>query len=66
METLLHLKQKLQSPTYRSGSLVESIKTLWSEFQQLKKVEINKSEKCSWVKEIGYKDRTVNIIETSI
>ncbi len=41
------------------------IKTLWAEFQQLKKVEINKSENSSWIKEIGYGDRTVNIIETT-
>jgi len=40
------------------------IKTLWSEFEQLKKIEPNKAEQCLWVNEISYNKRVLNILET--
>ena len=42
------------------------IKTLWSEFEQLKKIEANKSEQYLWVNEISYNERFLNILETTV
>lgn len=42
------------------------IKNLWADYQELKKIEVNEFKEHLWINEIPYKERTVNVIETSI
>lgn len=42
------------------------IKTLWSEFQQLKKIEPNTAEECLWLNNVYYNERLLNVLETTI
>jgi hypothetical protein len=43
-----------------------SIKSVANEFNIIKKRECDKNEDCKWVNDIGYNQRTVNVIETAI
>jgi len=43
-----------------------SIKSVAKEFNILKEIEGDKNENCKWVSEIGYNERTVNVIETEV
>ena len=43
-----------------------SIKSVAKEFNILKEIEGDKNESCKWVNEIGYNERTVNVIEAEI
>lgn len=42
------------------------IKSLAKEFRELKQIESEKEENCEWVRDITYKQRTVNLIDTEI
>src|SRR5699024_10096973 len=42
-------------------------KSIWSEFEELKKIENNSNDKgLTWVNEIGYKENLVNILEAKL
>jgi hypothetical protein len=42
------------------------IKSIANEFNTLKEIEAETSENCTWINDINYNQRTVNIIETEI
>lgn len=42
-------------------------KSLWIEFEELKKLESNNNSKgCTWVDEISYMENTVNVLEANL
>ena len=43
-----------------------SIKSIAREFNILKELEGDRNKNCKWVNEIGYNERTVNVIETEL
>jgi hypothetical protein len=43
-----------------------SIKSIAEEFNALKLIDSEKNEKCVWVRDVAYNQRTVNLIETEI
>ena len=43
-----------------------SIKSIAEEFNALKLIDGKRNEKCVWVRDVAYNERTVNVIETEI
>lgn len=41
-------------------------KSIWTEFQELKEIEKNNINGCTWVNSIDYKDRLVNVVEAKL